>query len=267
METKQTEKENEITRKELGFENGECWSAIVTGKSRAGGVSLWWREGLQVTVMSGSLNHIDSKIDEDTYGTWRFLGIYGWPEGSEKWLTWELLRSLAGQWEGPWLCGGDLNQVLTEAEKEGGNRPSVTEMWLFNDCLLDRGVQDLGFQGYKYTWDNSRGQGGFIEERMDRFVGSDAWSDKFQDARVLHLDKRRSNHRPIICDSLGEEDVDPAWGRSFRFDPIWAKHGDCAHLIQQAWQQGGMNDICSKLQQCREQLGNGAWRPFRTSNF
>ncbi|CAL1355041.1 unnamed protein product [Linum trigynum] len=148
--------------------------------------------------MSGSLHYIDSKIVEDIYGTWRFSSIYGWPEGSEKWRTWDLIRSLAGQWDGPWLCGGDFNQVRTNDEKVGGNNPSVAEMDSFNDCLMEVGMQDLGYIGYKFTWENSRRHGGYIEEVLDRFIRSDAWRDKFRNARVLHLDKLRLDHSPIV---------------------------------------------------------------------
>ncbi|CAL1361915.1 unnamed protein product [Linum trigynum] len=106
METKQTEDENEVTQKEMGFQHGECWSTDTSGGGRAGGLCIWWVEEVNLTVMSSSLHHLDTKIEEVKEVTWIFTGIYGWPEREDKFQTWDLICRLAGQWTGPWLSGG-----------------------------------------------------------------------------------------------------------------------------------------------------------------
>ncbi|CAL1396677.1 unnamed protein product [Linum trigynum] len=70
------------------------------------------------------------------------------------------MATLSHQWEGPWLCGGDFNEVLDSDEKEGGRAVNVAAMAAFKDCLLVTGLQDLGFQGHKFTWVNNRATGG-----------------------------------------------------------------------------------------------------------
>ncbi|CAL1406931.1 unnamed protein product [Linum trigynum] len=107
-------------------------------------------------------------------------------------------------------------------------------MGSFTDCLMEMGLKDLGFHGYPYTWENRSRGGMYIEERLDRFLVNGAWWEMRPMARVLHLDQMRSDHRPISCDTLGDEDVDVQWGWSFRFKPHWAKHDECVEKVKEA---------------------------------
>ncbi|CAL1383060.1 unnamed protein product [Linum trigynum] len=254
METKQTKEENKVLQKELGFEEGDSYSAVVSPRNRAGGLSIWWKDGIQLEVMSITQNLIDVKITDENVGVWRFTGIYGWPEGRDKWQTWDMIRQLSDQWDGPWLCGGDFNQVQSADEKKGGNLTAEPTMNEFNECLWYAGLQDMGFQGYPYTWDNSRRHGGFIEERLDRFVGTGNWRTLYPQARVLHLDKMRSDHRPLVCDTLRAEDEEPCWRWSFHFDPMWIKHEECTGVITNAWSEGDSSGIMERLTRCRDRL-------------
>ncbi|CAL1368789.1 unnamed protein product [Linum trigynum] len=172
-----------------------------------------------ITRVDFSLNFVDVAVQEEDGARWRFTVIYGWPKGTEKWMTWDLLRRIGQQWDGPWLCGGDFNQVRSTDEKSGGRCAHEPEMNHFGDCLTDIGLQDLGFHGYPYTWENRRHTNGFIEERLDRFVANDSWRDLFPNNYVQHWDRANSDHRPIICDTRGSEDVEVRWGRAFRFEP------------------------------------------------
>ncbi|CAL1360252.1 unnamed protein product [Linum trigynum] len=201
METCQLCDENEKTRLEIGYKNGKSWPTDTSNGGRAGGLSIWWNDEVQITVMDHSQHHIDDKVVDELAGEWRFTGVYGWPEGIEKERTWHLLRQLAEQWTGPWLCGGDLNQVLSDFEKKGGNLVAEEEMRAFSDCLVDVGLQDMGFSGYPYTWENRRRSGGYIEERLDRFLANEGWRKMWPNARVSHLGSTRSDHQPILCES------------------------------------------------------------------
>ncbi|CAL1368445.1 unnamed protein product [Linum trigynum] len=139
------------------------------------------------------------------------------------------------------------------AEKRGGQVRAEVEMEAFRNSLTDSGLRDMGFEGYPFTWENRRMEGGYIEERLDRFVGSDSWLDNFPNACVRHLDKTRSDHRPIICDSRGEEGEEPKWGWHFRSDPFWA------------WNEPGAADIMSKINGCRGKLD--IWSSATFPNF
>ncbi|CAL1381120.1 unnamed protein product [Linum trigynum] len=91
-------------------------------------------------------------------------------------------------------------------------------------------------------------------------------SSVFPTARVRHLDKERSDHRPILCDTNGEEDEESKWEWSFKFDPHWVRHGECPKVIEEAWKQDPHADTLTKLLSCRskfEQWSRTAFPNFR----
>ncbi|PON86374.1 hypothetical protein TorRG33x02_178260 [Trema orientale] len=70
----------------------------------------------------------------------------------------------------PWLCGGDFNKILSLSEKLEGSDRSVSSMMSFrSDCSLS----DLGFSGSLITWNNKQGREENVQERLNRFVGSE----------------------------------------------------------------------------------------------
>ncbi|CAL1354238.1 unnamed protein product [Linum trigynum] len=115
---------------------GDCWSNNTSRGGRAGGLSLWWVEEVAAMVIYASLRCIDAKIVDDREFVWRFTSLYGWLEVGRKKNTWDFMRDLASQWEGPWLCGGDFNEILAVEEKSGGQNMEERDIAEFHDCLL-----------------------------------------------------------------------------------------------------------------------------------
>lgn len=115
-ETKHEGKWMEWFRWKLEMPNMVAKSSV----GNSGGLAMFWRNGLDVTVKSLSKYHIDIQIREEDGWRWRFTGIYGEARSEEKKATWELLRTLSSQYNLPWLCSGDFNEILFNCEKEGG---------------------------------------------------------------------------------------------------------------------------------------------------
>ena len=65
----------------------------------------------------------------------------------------------------------------------------------FRECLMDCGLEDLGYNGDMFTW--RRGE---IRERLDRAVCNLAWANKFPRAAVINEEHVHSDHRPIVLD-------------------------------------------------------------------
>jgi hypothetical protein len=69
-ETKKKDKDMDRLRWSLGFPHGVAVSSI--GKS--GGLALWWRDGVEVTVRPWCQYYIDAKTSKEGK-SWRFTGI------------------------------------------------------------------------------------------------------------------------------------------------------------------------------------------------
>lgn len=102
-------------RSMLGMHN--MWVEDCKGKS--GGLALFWRREINVTVRWSGRMHIDTVVEEKDGYKWRLTGIYGEPQTGKK-ETWRLLRTLHNQLQLPWVCIGDFNEILYNHEKQGG---------------------------------------------------------------------------------------------------------------------------------------------------
>jgi exonuclease III len=85
----------------------------------SGGLALFWKRDVDITIKSISKYHIDALVKEEDGWVWRLTGIYGEPKAEGKGKTWRILRTLNNLYKKPWLCLGDFNEILFGHEKEG----------------------------------------------------------------------------------------------------------------------------------------------------
>lgn len=78
---------------------------------------------------------------------WRCTGFYGWPEVTNKHLSWRLLESLAAHSTLTWLCISDFNEITYSHEKKGGNYRVEWQMTNFRQVVDSRGFHDVPFIG------------------------------------------------------------------------------------------------------------------------
>lgn len=107
METKFGSKRLEKIRRKCGFEHGIDVEAEGTRR----GLSLGWREGMNLTLKSFSKSHIDMEVDEGKEKiVWRFTSFYGALVEKDRKKSWNLLRHLKHGNNKPWLILGDFNE-------------------------------------------------------------------------------------------------------------------------------------------------------------
>lgn len=55
-----------------------------------------------------------------------------------------------------WVLGGDLNNIKSQEEKEGGRVRSESKFTDFRDFIADMEMGDIKFRRDAYTWVNNR---------------------------------------------------------------------------------------------------------------
>lgn len=73
----------------------------------SGGLCVFWKgDKVDFSLVPLSSNHICGDIKLEIGFVWRFVGIYGWPETTQKFKTWELMRTFSS-FDGMMIFGGD----------------------------------------------------------------------------------------------------------------------------------------------------------------
>ena len=68
----------------------------------------------------------------------------------------------------PWVCIGDFNTILQSTEKLSKRLPQHSQMDAFREALDHCQLEDLGFCGYQFTWNNKRPGDENTRLRLDR---------------------------------------------------------------------------------------------------
>ncbi|XP_073359850.1 uncharacterized protein [Aegilops tauschii subsp. strangulata] len=109
-------------------------------------------------------------------------------------------------------------------------------MELFDDCLSDCGLADLGFSGYPYTWDNKREHGDNIQVRLDRATCNGEFAHLFPVIEVQHVMTEESDHQALVIKAFISAGESSARGqRSFSYEAAWARHEEYDAMVAAAW--------------------------------
>ncbi|CAM8882279.1 unnamed protein product [Rhodiola kirilowii] len=250
QETKMERRKLEAIRRRLGFSCGFS----VERNGLAGGLALWWKEEVDLRILSYSSSHIDSYVEDDKEFRFRITLFYGEPVTHKRQDSWDLLRLLNKQLELPWVIFGDFNEVCFGWEVRGTRIRGEWQMKSFREALFDCGLTDLGFKGSPFTFSNKRRGAMEVKARLDRVLANADWRDAFPFAQVTHITTCTSDHYSLLIDLLTSSRKHKS--RSFKFEPMWLRQKDFGDVVKEAWQNSGgdSQSLTSRLQQCGEYL-------------
>ena len=103
----------------------------VCNERRGGGLVLFWKNDVHVTVKDSHRYFIDVTLDKNKDTKWRFTGFYGEPKTHRRMEAWSKLTGLNNMLGIPWLCAGDFNEISRQDEKLGGAMRSHNQMQQF----------------------------------------------------------------------------------------------------------------------------------------
>jgi len=94
-------------------------SYAVSSSRRSGWLGLFWKNDVTITIQKFSNYHIDTIIKEDGKDPWRMSFIYGEPNMSLRYRTWDLMKQIRSDTDLPWVCMGDFIEILIREEQLG----------------------------------------------------------------------------------------------------------------------------------------------------
>lgn len=100
--------------------------------------------------------------------------------------------------EGPWCSGGDFNEVLYLADRNG-RRSSTIRTKKFLDWVTEFALIDNPTMNIQYTWSNFRESAAC--SKINRIFSSSQCEDKFPESSVRRLPCPVPDHCPILFDT------------------------------------------------------------------
>ena len=95
---------------------------------------------------------------------------------------------------------------------------------MFNDTMSNCNLHDLGYTRNKFTWADNQVSKNYIQDRLDRFMATDAWMEKYHDYTNKHLLKYSLDHYPMILAFSANKscrDNDTNKTNHTKFENIW----------------------------------------------
>lgn len=121
------------------------------------------------------------------------------------------------------------------------------KIWV-EECEL----QDLGFTGNFFTWEQGRGTANWMQERLDRGLANNSWRNLFPDAELRVVDVSTSDHRPLFL-QLNRKIYVPK-NKRFKFENLWLREKDCRDIVEANWNGLIEEDILTKVNNCSVKL-------------
>uniref|UniRef100_A0A2N9I4J4 Reverse transcriptase domain-containing protein n=1 Tax=Fagus sylvatica TaxID=28930 RepID=A0A2N9I4J4_FAGSY len=233
----------------------------------AGGVLILWDNRVVKKLSSVVHNFSVSCLWKGVADgfVWVGTGLYGPTNDSLRRELWEELRDVQGTWSHPWCVFGDFNVVRFPSERLGCNRLS-SHMMDFSDFIDSSNLVDLPLGGGPYTW--SSGSVNPSMSRIDRFLISSDWEDRYPEVSQKLMPRPLSDHFPILLEVGGY-----ARGKSpFRFENMWLQDAGFVDRIEAWWSSYSFCGppslvLARKLKALKEDLKKWNYQEFGNVNF
>ena len=121
----------------------------------------------------------------------------------------------------------NLTKILSKRLVQG------SQMNAFCEVLEHCHLEDLGFRGYKYTWNNKRPGEANTRVCLDRATTTVDWRVKFSLSTVYHLSSHASDHLPIMLHVQSSKKWYKGW-KGFKFEEAWLLEEGCDEVIKNA---------------------------------
>ncbi|CAN1760797.1 hypothetical protein LINPERHAP1_LOCUS7673 [Linum perenne] len=216
-------------RNKLNFQH----SFIVEAQGFRGGISLLWNDdNFKLEVLYSSNQLIHTRISWDQGACCCATFIYASPALHLRRALWDDIRRLCVSVNEAWILLGDFNAMTSPSEKTGGAKFNHIPSREFRECISDCSLFDTGFVGLKFTWFRQT-----LKERLDRCLCNAEWMTLFQDSTTLHLERLKSDHRPILVRPTHQSRLYHL-SRPFRFNAAWLAHENFPSFLDHNWSRG-----------------------------
>jgi exonuclease III len=230
QETKLTVVNDQVVKAVWG--DSPCGFSFQSSIGASGGLLTVWDSDSVNVWSSMSFGHVLVIKGTDITSAEDFviINVYAPCVLAAKNLLWDRLLPIVLNNSNECLCVcGDFNSVCGREERKGrGVVFRQADADYFNKFIVDGLLIDLPITGCLFTW--FKGDGVSMS-RLDRFLISNKWCQKWPNCIQLALQKGLSDHVPLM---LYVDDVN--WGpRPFRMLKCWSDFPGYREFVREKW--------------------------------
>ena len=206
---------------------------FLPATNTAGGLLCIWKEqafkleNREVGTGYISLEGVWTQENQKTH----IVNIYSPCDRQNKRQLWESLKHLKQQDpEGLWCFLGDFNSIRHHSEREGASQRGWDDNIIndFNEWIADLELVEIPSMGRRFTWFKPSGT---AKSKLDRFLVSSNWLQKWPSCTSFTLDRNFSDHCPIL---LKAKFID--WGpKPFKVFDCWLKDKSFESMVRETW--------------------------------
>lgn len=218
----------------------------------ARGLALFWKKLVNDKLLDVNKNFLDCIIQ---YGDVSFYAscIYGPSVYRSRMDLWERLSRIGVNREESWCVFGDFNDILHNGKKIGGVWRSDESFDSFTQMIKACRLEELPSHDNGFTWSGLRNKS-WVHTRLDRCFANKAWFQKFPNSSQTFMDKRGSDHRPVLIHLIEAQEKYRGW---FRFDRRFLDVDGVQANVLNAWEFAKHRENASVtdcLKACRRSL-------------
>ncbi|XP_071707911.1 uncharacterized protein [Rutidosis leptorrhynchoides] len=157
------------------------------------------------------------------------VDVYGLHNDADKIIMWESLSGLINNVDTAWLLCRDFNEVRVASDRLNSQFHAYRAN-RFNTFIRNNGLIEIPISGKRFT---RISDDGVKLSKLDRFLVSDSFMKLWDDLSVIALDRRLSDHCPLI---LRDKIID--FGpKPFKIFDEWFSCEGIDNVINEAWSQ------------------------------
>ncbi|XP_074277363.1 uncharacterized protein LOC141601001 [Silene latifolia] len=257
-DTKSIDKPEPFLIANFGF--SEC--DFIPSVGLSGGIWLFWKQTIAMnfsikTTFKSKRFIVCEVYDLTKNVSFCLIFVYAPPQPADKLDFWNELEIFVLNIDLPFLLLGDLNEIKSPSEKEGGAKVTNARCVRLSKFLNNTNSIDLPFSGNFFTWRKKKCGSDNVFEILDRALASPNWISIYPNMHFMHHAFTSSKHCPI---SVNFHDQVHKKALPFRFELMWTMRNDFSKMVKSCWQyqfQGSQLSIAEKkLETIQKQQGS-----------
>ena len=126
-------------------------------------------------------------------------------------------------------------------------------------------LEDLGFSGVPFTYDNGQYGNNNVRVRLDRVCADEHWRDLSPTSRVVHLASSCSDHCPVVLEMV-PMDIDRKRRGASRYEIMWERDPSLPGVIANSWAKhrphGNLGSVAHSLKDLMRNLKEWSNKTF-----